>query len=273
MEIGVCPISFAFRECPSASPFPTLVTKAMLCLAKRHARLTQGGPMKALISLYANTGIGAFARSLAAFGFTITATSQTALLIKHAGVSVKFLTAVVEETGERYQPHAALVTSPYLNAALETSYDWFSEAEPPRFWFDFLYVDFFPQHLILPASNGAEEDTLKMFDASAIALVISAIKGRRLILCDHNDRKPFVAWLEGGRQHEEDLRFNMGLKAIQTMALRYPQIRGEILRAEALQGFVDLVDMTPPKGHRILLFPYDNHPHPRGASSPHGDDT
>ncbi|TSC64921.1 MAG: hypothetical protein G01um101491_106, partial [Parcubacteria group bacterium Gr01-1014_91] len=77
-----------------------------------------------------------------------------------------------------------------------------------------------------PYVGGGREGVLEKTDMGGVALLRSSAKGRRITICDSNDRKKVLEWLKAGEPEREEFLNNLASKAEATVS-RYCAISAE----------------------------------------------
>ena len=158
--------------------------------------------MFAFISVYDKIGIEKFARALLALDWKIIASSGTAKYLKNANIMVTDLSELIG-AGEIF--HHKVVTLDRKFHAMLLADESPEETEElkklgvPRI--DLLCCDFYPQKKIGQTDIGGP------------TMVRSAIKGKRIVICDTADRKSVVNWLKAGRPDADNFTRNLFAKA------------------------------------------------------------
>jgi AICAR transformylase/IMP cyclohydrolase PurH len=230
-----------------------------LSTERRHA-------VRALLTVSNKFGITSFANALHHRGCSLLATRDTAELIAQAGTPV----SPTEPTDEIHvwiiQRHLASLYR-LLHAALVVPYEDRKLAEKEGIvLIDLLCIDLYPIEAVAYDYARTTEETLQEFDTGGSALIDGAVKGKRDILCDPDDRIPYLDWLDAGRPNEDAVVLNMGLKALAYSEMHRAHLKHRLLRElpipakiEALRqsdmGQALLFPCAPPEERRISSRP------------------
>lgn len=157
----------------------------------------------ALLSVYDKTGIVEFARELIRLGFRLLSSGGTAAALREADVPV---TDVAEITGqEPVLGHRVVTLAPQIHGgllALPTE-DHLAELEQMGApWIDLVCCDFYPLEAVIAKPDATVESVIEATDIGGPTMVRSAVKGRRIVICDASDRLRVLTWLIAGKPEE-----------------------------------------------------------------------
>jgi len=196
----------------------------------------------ALLSVYNKDGIVDFARALIEMGWTIYSSGGTALKLTEAGLQVIDVATIV---GPPILGHRVATLSRELHAALlarDTDADRveLQRLGVPRL--DLVCVDMYPLEAEIARSGCTLESVLEKTDIGGPCLLRSAGKGRRIVVCDVDDRSMVIRWLKEGQQNTERFIGRLATKA-ELVVARYCSILATYLsqgyyHAAFLQGGV-----------------------------------
>jgi len=158
----------------------------------------------ALLSVYNKEGIANFARQLVGLGWDIIASGGTARKIKREGVPVKDIATFVG--GKAILGHRVVTLSREIHAALlsrdipEDKKE-LARIKIPRI--DLLCVDLYPLQKEMQDSKSTTESIIEKTDVGGPALLRSAAKGRRIVICRPEDRSAVLKWLKNNEPEKE----------------------------------------------------------------------
>lgn len=176
----------------------------------------------ALLSVYDKTGIVGFAQQLYYWGWDIIASGGTAQTVSAATIPVRDVGELVG--GGFLLGHRVVTLSREVHAGLlakDTTHD---RDELERLgvpFIDLLYVNLYPLRQEIRKKTATLESITEMTDIGGPALLRSAAKGRRLILCGPDDVQPVYSHLtrnNGQPGPDETLRREMAFRAELTAA-------------------------------------------------------
>src|SRR3989344_211336 len=175
----------------------------------------------ALISVYDKTGITDFAKSLVDLGWKIISSGGTAKHLLEAGIQV---TDVADITGmPAILSHRVVTLHPKIHGGLlalpieEHLAEMKKEGIP---WISLVCSDLYPLEEEIKKTGSTKESVIAQTDMGGIALIRSAAKGRRIVICDPADRIKVIEWLKDGENDREEFLNNLAAKAEAT-ASRY----------------------------------------------------
>ena len=168
----------------------------------------------ALLSVYNKEGIDQFAKQLIALGWEVLASQGTATALADAGVPAKDIATLVG--GDAILDHRVVTLSREIHAGLlaqETASDVLELARfgIPRI--DLLCADLYPLQLAVNAQGSTPAEVTEKTDIGGPALLRSAAKGRRIVICDAYDRQVVIDWLTAGRPKEQKFLAELAAKA------------------------------------------------------------
>lgn len=158
----------------------------------------------ALLSVFHKDGIEPFARSLVSLGWTLYSSGGTAKVLTAAGIPVIDVATIVG--GEAILGHRVVTLSREVHAGLlatVTDAD-IAELEAlgiPRI--DLVCVDLYPLKEEIARPESDRESVIEQTDIGGPTMLRSAAKGRRIVICDPNDRERVISWLRAGRPDED----------------------------------------------------------------------
>ena len=156
----------------------------------------------AFLSIYNKTGIEDFARELIGLGWDIIASGGTAKHLKEAKVPVTDLAKLIG-TGEMLH-HKVVTLDRKFHAMLlaDESPEEIAELKKlgaPRI--DLVYCDFYPQL------------ELGKTDIGGPTMIRAAVKGKRIVVCNTEDRTSVIKWLKAKMPGEEKFKQQLRAKA------------------------------------------------------------
>ncbi len=168
----------------------------------------------ALISVYNKTGITDFAKNLIDLGWKIISSGGTAKHLMDAGIPV---TDVADITGmPAILSHRVATLHPKIHGgllALDTP-EHLAEMEKYDIpWIDLVCVDFYPLQDEIRNPNATRESVIEKTDIGGPTMIRSGGKGRRITICDPNDRSKVIEWLKEGKPDQEEFLNNLAAKA------------------------------------------------------------
>lgn len=178
--------------------------------------------MKALLSVSNKEGIIEFARRLVELGFELLATPGTAAELISSGITV--VNVGKEDEWPPYalfvQQHLQTLTRA-IHAALLIDPKYRKNVEAQNgLWIDLLCLDPYPLEEIFRQSEASDALVRDNIDVGGISLLKSAIQGKRIIICDSEDRPNVIRWLQRQKPDEEVTLARMARKALQLIRRR-----------------------------------------------------
>ncbi|MFA6273661.1 MAG: hypothetical protein WC662_00695 [Candidatus Paceibacterota bacterium] len=189
----------------------------------------------ALISVYNKTGIEKFAKELVDLGWKIISSGGTAKALIDAKIPV---TDVAEITGmPAILSHRVATLHPKIHGGLLALNIPEHLAELEKYeipWIDLVCADFYPLEEEIAKQTsfplGRIEEGLKLVlektDIGGPTMIRSGAKGRRITICDIEDRIKVIEWLKAGEPEREEFLNNLAAKAEAVIA-RYCSLSGE----------------------------------------------
>lgn len=173
----------------------------------------------ALLSVYNKEGIVDFARELIEMGWKILASGGTASVLREAGISVRDVAELVG--GGAILGHKVVTLSRELHAGLladnsKSEKDELKKLGIPRI--DLVCVDLYPLQEIVGDSNVTPKMIFEKTDIGGPALLRSAAKGRRIVICDVRDRQNVLRWLKDDCPQKRNFLNKLAAKAEATVA-------------------------------------------------------
>lgn len=190
----------------------------------------------ALLSVYNKEGVADFARELIELGFNILASFGTAEFLRKEGVSARDISGIV---GEPILGHRVVTLSREVHAALlaqESDGDELARLVVPRV--DLVCADLYPLEETIALSNN-EEEVIDNTDIGGPALLRSAAKGRRIVICDAKDRERVIGWLKEGQPDKKEVLRKLAAKAEMTVA-RYALASARYASGGDIDGFIGI---------------------------------
>src|SRR3990167_4854830 len=151
----------------------------------------------ALLSVYDKTGIADFAKELVALGWKIISSGGTAKVLKDAGIQV---TELSEITGmPPILDHRVLTLDPKIHGGLLALDKPEHLAELKKYgieWIDMVCSDLYPLEDEVLKPEATKESVIEKTDMGGVALLRSSAKGRRITICEPQQREEVIAWLK-----------------------------------------------------------------------------
>lgn len=145
------------------------------------------GTKTALLSVYNKDGLEDFAHILEVHGWQILASSGTAKYLKEKGVQAR---DVAEIVGPPILGHRVVTLSREIHAGLLAQDTPEDQAELDRLgipWIDLVYVNLYPLVEEMAREGCTLESVIEKTDIGGPALLRSAAKGGRIVLCRPED--------------------------------------------------------------------------------------
>ena len=181
----------------------------------------------ALISVYDKTGIADFAKSLIILGWKIISSGGTAKHLMDAGVAV---TDAAEITAmSAILSHRVVTLHPKIHGGLLALNTPEHLAELEKYgipWIDMVCCDLYPLEEEIKNPNATRESVLEKTDIGGPTMLRSGAKGRRIVICDKDDREKVIKWLKDGEPDRENFLNNLAAKAEATVS-RYCAVSAE----------------------------------------------
>ena len=170
----------------------------------------------ALLSVYDKTGIVDFAKSLLALpdqSWEILASGGTAKILTEAGVPVTDTGSIV---GGPILGHRVVTLSREIHAGLLAKDNVKDRAELESLkirYIDLVCSDLYPLKSEIAKAGSTRESVVEQTDMGGPAMIRSAAKGDRIIICDPVDRTKVIEWLANGEQDKEKFTGMLHAKA------------------------------------------------------------
>ncbi len=173
----------------------------------------------ALISVYDKTGIAEFAGKLVGLGWTIWSSGGTAKALREAGVAVTDVAELVG--GGAILDHRVVTLSRELHAGLLARDNTADRAELERLnvpFINLVCVDLYPLQAEIARAGATHESVITKTDVGGPAMLRSAAKGGRIVICRPDQRQPVLDWLEGGEPDGDKFRQDLAATTEFTVA-------------------------------------------------------
>ncbi|MFZ2187226.1 MAG: hypothetical protein WAV46_01175 [Candidatus Moraniibacteriota bacterium] len=173
----------------------------------------------ALLSVYDKTGIVEFAQSLVLLGWTLYSSGGTAKTIAAAGIPVSDVASLVG--GEAILGHRVVTLSREVHAGLLARNIDIDITELEKLgvpWLDLVCVDMYPLKEEINNPESTPESVIEKTDIGGPTMLRSATKGRRIVMCDPDDRIGIIRWLKDGEPAREYFITKLAAKAEATVA-------------------------------------------------------
>jgi phosphoribosylaminoimidazolecarboxamide formyltransferase/IMP cyclohydrolase len=173
----------------------------------------------ALLSAFDKTGLEDFANELERFEFSILGSRGTAEHLQEKGVAV---TDISEMVGEPILGHRVVTLSREIHAGLLARDEDEQELRLRGIrWIDLVYVDLYPIRIALQDPGRTLASVVEMTDIGGPAMLMAAVKGGRLVLCDRNDLRSITIDLRDGDWRSPALRRRYAAKATALVSSYY----------------------------------------------------
>ncbi len=173
----------------------------------------------ALISVYNKEGIVDFAKSLVDLGWNIVSSGGTAKTLTEAGIKN---TGVAEITGmPAILSHRVVTLNPKIHGGLMALDIPEHRAEMEKYgipWIDMVCVDLYPLEEEISKPSATRESVIEKTDIGGPTMIRSAQKGRRITICNVEDRTKVLEWLKNGEPDKEEFLNNLAAKAEMTIS-------------------------------------------------------
>ena len=172
----------------------------------------------ALISVFHKDGIVEFAQGLVKHGVKIYASGGTAKTLMDAGVPVTDVADLVG--GGPILGHRVVTLSREVHAGLlarDVPEDIKELADLSIPYIDLVCADLYPLTDEIKKAGSTRESVVEKTDMGGPAMIRSAAKGDRVVICDPKDREKVLAWLDAGGTDEQFVR-DLGAKGEYTVA-------------------------------------------------------
>jgi len=167
----------------------------------------------ALLSVYHKEGIVEFAKELSALGWDILASGGTARALQQASVPVRDVATLVG--GDAILEHRVVTLSREIHAGLLAR----RPEDGPEMkqlglpYIDLVCVDLYPLQETIQTPGKSAVDVIEMTDIGGPAMLRSAAKGNRIVICDPADRRGVLDWLRDGRPNQDEFIHALAAKA------------------------------------------------------------
>lgn len=168
----------------------------------------------ALVSVYNKDGIVEFAQALVALGWTLYSSGGTAKVIASAGVPVSDVASLVG--GEAILGHRVVTLSREVHGGILARNIDTDIAELEKLgipWIDLVCVDMYPLKEEIKKLGSTPESVIEQTDIGGPTMLRSAVKGRRIVMCDPADRPRVIEWLKADKPNQEGFLTWLGAKA------------------------------------------------------------
>jgi phosphoribosylaminoimidazolecarboxamide formyltransferase / IMP cyclohydrolase len=168
----------------------------------------------ALISVYDKTGIEDFGRSLVRQGWRIYSSGGTAKALRAADVPCTDVSELVG--GEAILGHRVVTLSREIHAGLMARQTATDQAELETLgvpFIDLVCVDLYPLAEEIAKPGATPESVIEKTDIGGPALLRSASKGRRIVVCLPQQRPEVLRWLNEGEPHPMEFRQALASRA------------------------------------------------------------
>lgn len=173
----------------------------------------------ALLSAYDKTGLVEFAKELERLEFSILGSKGTAKHLQEQGVAA---TDISEIVGEPILGHRVVTLSREIHAGLLAREEDEQELRLRGIrWIELVYVDLYPMPKALEDPNRTHASVIEMTDIGGPAMLMAAVKGGRLVLCDRNDLRSITIDLRDGDWRSPALRRRYAAKATALVSSYY----------------------------------------------------
>ena len=190
----------------------------------------------ALISVYDKDGIADFAKSLVDLGWKIISSGGTAKHLSEAGIPV---TDVAEVTSfPAILSHRVVTLHPKIHGGLLALDNKKHLAEMEKYgipWIDLVCDDLYPLEEEINKPDATHESVMEKTDIGGPAFIRSAVKGRRIVICEVSDREKVLEWLKAGEPDKEEFLNKLAAKAEMVVA-RYCSLSGEYHSGREYRG-------------------------------------
>jgi phosphoribosylaminoimidazolecarboxamide formyltransferase / IMP cyclohydrolase len=168
----------------------------------------------ALISVYNKEGIIDFTKSLIDLGWRIISSGGTAKHLIDEGIKV---IDVADITGmPAILDHRVVTLHPKIHGgllALDTP-EHLAELEKYEIpWIDMVCVDFYPLEEEVKKPDATHDSVIEKTDIGGPTMIRSGAKGKRITICDKEDREKVIQWLKAGEPDREIFLNNLSAKA------------------------------------------------------------
>lgn len=173
----------------------------------------------ALLSVFEKRGIVEFAQQLVNLRFRIFASGGTANKLAEAGIPVSDVASLVG--GDAILGHRVVTLSREVHAGLLARDTREDREELDRLgipWIDLVCVDLYPLRAEIENPNSTRESVTEKTDIGGPALLRSAAKGGRIVICDPDDRGRVIEWLKEDEPDRETFLRKLAAKTEMVVA-------------------------------------------------------
>jgi len=168
----------------------------------------------ALLSVYDKGGIVEFAKALINLGWEIIASGGTCKVLKEANLQATDVAEIVG--GGAILGHRVVTLSREIHAGLLSTDSEEDKKELQRMGIpriDLVCVDLYPLIEEIQNPEATTESVLNKTDIGGPAILRSAAKGQRIVICDPADCERVLSWLEMGSPYQGPLVQELAAKA------------------------------------------------------------
>ena len=168
----------------------------------------------ALISVYNKDGIVNFAQELIEMGWKILASGGTAKVLKEAGILVTDVADFVG--GGPILGHRVVTLSREVHAGLLAQYDDADLEELENLELspiDLVCVDLYPLQEEINKPESTTMSVIEKTDIGGPTMLRSAAKGRRIVICNFEQREQVLDWLKEGEPDKDAFITNLAAEA------------------------------------------------------------
>ncbi|MDP1845914.1 MAG: hypothetical protein Q8L09_04175 [Candidatus Moranbacteria bacterium] len=169
----------------------------------------------ALISVYNKQDIEKFAKNLVDLGWEIISSGGTAKYLAEHGIKAKDVSEIAG--GKAILGHRVVTLSREIHAGLmarpEVVEDLEELAKLKIPFIDLVCVDLYPLEDAIAKSDASYETVIEATDIGGPAMIRSAAKGGRIVICDPSDREKVVKKLKNNGDISKEERIELAAKA------------------------------------------------------------
>ena len=211
----------------------------------------------ALISVYNKERIEEFARELVSLGWKIYASGGTTKYLKDSGIEAVDVAELVG--GEAILGHRVVTLSREIYAGILARDTKEDREELKRLnipEFHLICVDLYPLDEEIENKNSTRESVIEKTDIGGPTLLRAGAKGRRIVICEKDDRTRVVEWLKNGAKDREKFLDKLASRAERVVA-DYALASGRYYSQGKIDGMI---------GEEILSCLYGENPWQTPAS-------
>lgn len=223
---------------------------------------------KALFSVSDKDGIIEFAQDLIALDFEIYASGGTARHLSTNGIPVTDIAVLVG--GGPILGHRVVTLSREIAAALLAKKDDADQAEMKKLglpYIDLVCIDLYPLQAEINKPDAKPEAVLEQTDIGGVNVIRAAAKGRRIVVCDKNDRPEVIRWLKAGSLDKDEVLTASAAKA-EYVAAQYSLISAAYTSQGKYAGVIGERVMTCKYGENAYQAPAALYRNPLSAGDP-----